>query len=106
MSLWVWLLVVCAGLATLAERACFSMLPAAWRVPQRVQDWLEDALVAVFAALFAPGLLEHSGTMLPTFSGSRMLAVVVGGYVAWHTRQLWLALLLGVAVFWLDVWVS
>ncbi len=98
-------LTVCAGLLSLAERSAFLVLPASWQLPASVQDWLEDAPVAVFAALAAPGLLASTGTVVPVLDGSRVLAMVVGGYVAWATRSLPLVLLLGTLVYVLETWV-
>ena len=106
MSLSLLLLIVFAGLATLYERACFSVLPASWRLSAGVLNWLEDAPVTIFAALAAPGLLVSAETAVPVLSSSRVLAVVVGGYVAWSTRKLLLALLFGTLVYVLDTWVS
>jgi branched-subunit amino acid transport protein len=106
MALPLLLLIVFAGLATLVSRGVFSVLPASWQPRPSIQDWLEDAPAAVFAALAAPGLLASPGTAVPVLSGSRVLAGVVGGYVAWSTRSLPLVLLFGTLVYVLDAWVS
>jgi branched-subunit amino acid transport protein len=93
-----------AGLATLCARALFSMLPRSWELPPGVQALLEDVPVAVFAALAMPGLLGE-GAFAPSPSSGKVLASAVGAYLAWKTRHVWLALLVGIGVFWLDVWV-
>jgi branched-subunit amino acid transport protein len=103
MSLWV--MMVVAGLATFGTRALFSVLPASWQLPSRAQEVLGYLPVAVFAALAAPGLLRV-GSAVPPLSAGRLLAVVVGGYVAWHTRSLLLAVFVGMVVLWLGVWIS
>jgi branched-subunit amino acid transport protein len=106
MSLPLLLLIVFTGLTTLSERGVFSVLPASWQLPPSMRDWLEDAPVAVFAALAAPGLLASTGAVVPTLSGSRVLAGIVGGYVAWSTRSLPLVLLFGTLVYVLDAWAN
>jgi branched-subunit amino acid transport protein len=106
MSMSLLVLIVCAGLVSLSERGAFLVLPTSWQLPARVQGWLEDAPVAVFAALAAPGMLASVGASMPILSGSRVLACVVGGYVAWSTRSLLLVLLFGTLVYVLDAWVS
>ncbi len=100
----IWLMIVGAGLATFGTRAFFILLPASWQLPPKVQNLLGYVPVAVFAALAAPGL-RTEGTA-PTLASSKILAGVVSAYVAWHTKRLEVALLVGMAVYGLDVWVS
>jgi branched-subunit amino acid transport protein len=102
----IWLLIVGAGLATFGARALFSVLPGSWHLPASVQDLLEYVPAAVFAALAAPGLLEGGGASTPVPSSSKVLASVIGAYVAWHTKNLLLVLVVGMVVYWLDMWVS
>jgi branched-subunit amino acid transport protein len=52
--------------------------------------------IAVFAALVAPNLAGDRGEWL-----ERVIAAVLAGVAAWHTRQLWVAIVVGVVVFWL-----
>jgi len=52
--------------------------------------------IAVFAALFTPSLEGELGE-----GEIRFLAAVVAALAAWRTRQLWVAIVVGMAVFWL-----
>lgn len=106
MPLSLWLMIGLAALATFGIRVLFGVLPKAWQLPPSTQGMLENMPVAVFAALAAPGLPASTGGAVPTLSASHVLAVVVAGYVAWHTKHLALALIAGIVVFGLDVWVS
>ena len=101
----IWLMIGLAALSTLGTRVLFGLLPQAWQLPPRMQAWLEYLPGAVFSALAMPGLVRE-GTATPALSSSKILASVVGAYVAWHTRHLVLALVAGMLVLWLDVWVS
>jgi branched-subunit amino acid transport protein len=52
--------------------------------------------VAVFAALVVPQLPGSRGEWLP-----RLIAAALGGFAVWRARQLWVAVLVGMAAFWL-----
>jgi branched chain amino acid efflux pump len=52
--------------------------------------------IAVFAALVTPSLAGGTGE-----GEIRLVAAAAAALAAWRTRQLWLALLLGMTVFWL-----
>jgi branched-subunit amino acid transport protein len=106
----IWLMIGLATLATYSERSLFGMLPASWRLPLRVQEALDFLPVSAFAALALPGVLGDV-TSIPSLSVSKLLAAFVAAYVAWLSRGLGtkglpLVLLVGMGVYWLDVWVS
>ncbi len=52
--------------------------------------------IAVFAALVAPSLQGNRAEW-----GIRVAAAAMAALAAWGTRQLWVALAVGMAVFWL-----
>jgi branched chain amino acid efflux pump len=52
--------------------------------------------IAVFAALVTPYVESSSGE-----SEIRIVAAVAAGAAAWRTRQLWIAIAVGMLVFWL-----
>ncbi len=51
--------------------------------------------IALFAALVTPSLAGTRGEGL-----ERVIAAAVCGLLAWRTRQLWIGLFAGMAVFW------
>jgi branched chain amino acid efflux pump len=67
-----------------------TRLPAYWL------RFLHFVPIAVFAALVTPSLEGSRGE-----GGIRVLAALVAVGVAWRTRQLGLAIALGMAAFWL-----
>jgi branched-subunit amino acid transport protein len=52
--------------------------------------------IAVFAALVVPEIPGSRGEGL-----ERVIAAVLGGLAAWRVKQLWVAVLVGMAAFWL-----
>ena len=52
--------------------------------------------IAVFAALVTPSLQGGHGE-----GEIRLLAAIVAAVAAWQTRQLWVAIAVGMVVFWL-----
>jgi branched-subunit amino acid transport protein len=106
----IWVMIGLAALASNGERSLFGLLPASWQLPQRVRDALDFLPVSAFAALAFPGLLPTAAP-LPSLSASKLLAAFVAAYVAWLSRGwgikgLPFVLLVGMGVYWLDVWVS
>ncbi len=73
-----------AGLALRAEPGPF------W------QRFLHFVPIAVFAALVTPPLAGGSGE-----GEIRLVAAVLAALAAWRTKQLWIALAVGMATFWL-----
>lgn len=73
-----------AGLALRAD------LPDFW------VRFLHFVPVAVFAALVTPSLEGHRGEW-----AIRVAAAALAAAAAWRTRQLWVAIAVGMAVFWL-----
>jgi branched-subunit amino acid transport protein len=73
-----------AGLAHQAD------LPAFWL------RFLHFVPIAVFAALVTPSLEGNRNEW-----GIRVAAAAVAALAAWRTRQLWVAIAVGMAVFWL-----
>jgi branched-subunit amino acid transport protein len=73
-----------AGLALRAE------LPDFW------VRFLHFVPIAVFASLVTPSLEGNLGEW-----GIRVAAATVAAAAAWRTRQLWVAIAVGMGVFWL-----
>lgn len=73
-----------AGIALRAE------LPDFW------VRFLHFVPVAVFAALVTPSLEGHRNEW-----AIRIAAAALAAAAAWRTRQLWVAIAVGMAVFWL-----
>lgn len=106
----IWLMIGSAALATYGERSLFGILPASWRLPLWVQEALDFLPVSAFAALALPGFLDNEA-LVSALSASKLLAAIVAAYVAWRcrglgTKGLPFVLLVGMGVYWLDVWVS
>lgn len=86
-----------AGAITFGWR--FSFL-AIRNADERLAPWVRQALrhvpPAVLAALVAPAFVRHSGAV--DLWDARVLAAVVGGLVAWRTRNILATVGLGMAV--------
>jgi len=87
---------VCAGMmaVTLGSRLAGFVLVT--DLPPFWLRFLHFVPVAVFAALVTPALTGSRGE-----GEIRVVAAAAAAIVAWRTRQLALALLAGMAVFWL-----
>ena len=71
--------------------------------PERLPDWFRRGLryvpPAVLAALIAPDLLLHDGTLHLAFTNHRLLAGSIAALVAWRTRNTWLTIVSGLISF-------
>lgn len=93
------LAVVAVGLGTYASRAVFILALANRKIPDPVLVALQFVAPAVLASLIVALLIDSVGNVavgVPEAS-----AFVVGGLVAWKTRNHIYTLFAGMGVFWL-----
>jgi len=97
----IWLLFAIIGLGTFALRFSFIYLFGKVEMP----DWLRRALrfvpASVLAALVFPALTHPAGTMDISPSNIRLLAGLIGGIVAWKTRNVLWTIIVGMAALWI-----
>jgi branched-subunit amino acid transport protein len=90
-----WLLIVCMGLVTIANRAGLMLLSNRFSMPETVQRALRFAPAAALAAIALPDLLVNQGAVDVSFSNVRLLAGVVALIAALATRSTIACLLAG-----------
>lgn len=89
-------LILAAAIASYATRiAGFTLNRKA--IPRRVDRMLTYVPIAAFAALIVPGLSGEDSGVDPV----RIAAAALAAVAALLTRQIWAALLAGMAVYWL-----
>ncbi len=89
-----WLTV--AGMVAVTFGSRYAGLALRTDLPDFWVRFLHFVPIAVFAALVTPYLEGGRNEW-----GIRVAAAVVAGAAAWRTRQLWVAIAVGMAVFWL-----
>lgn len=88
-------LLMILGLALLTYLSRLSgFLLGARQLPPTVGQVLHFVPVAAFAALIVPGLI------VPGEIAPRLIAAVGSGVIAMRVGKLWVALLVGMAVYW------
>jgi len=92
LSFWV----TCAGMVAVTFGSRLAGLTMRMRLPPFWLRFLHFVPIAVFAALVTPSLQGSRGE-----GGIRVAAAVLAAVVAWRTRQLALAIAVGMAAFWL-----
>ncbi|MEI7761512.1 MAG: AzlD domain-containing protein [Thermoleophilia bacterium] len=85
-----------AGMVAVTFGSRYAGLMRRTELPDFWIRFLHFVPVAVFAALVTPSLEGGLGE-----GEIRVLAAVVAGLAAWRTRQLWVAIAVGMLVFWL-----
>jgi branched-subunit amino acid transport protein len=92
MSFWLTL----GGMVVVTFGSRYAGLARRADVPDFWARFLHFVPIAVFASLVTPYLQGDRGE-----GEIRVAAALVAALVAWRTRQLWLAIAVGMAVFWL-----
>ena len=92
MSFWL----TCAGMVVVTFGSRLAGLLVRMRLPPFWLRCLHFVPISVFAALVTPSLEGSRGE-----GGIRVTAAVLAGVAAWRTRQLAIAIAVGMAAFWL-----
>ena len=92
MSFWL----TCAGMVAVTFGSRLAGLLVRMRLPPFWLRFLHFVPISVFAALVTPSLQGSRGE-----GGVRLAAAALAGLAAWRTRQLALAIAVGMAAFWL-----
>jgi branched-subunit amino acid transport protein len=89
-----WLTV--AGMVAVTFGSRYAGLVRRTALPGFWFRFLHFVPIAVFASLVTPYVEGDLGER-----GIRVAAAIVAAFAAWRTRQLWVAIVVGMAVFWL-----
>jgi branched-subunit amino acid transport protein len=89
-----WLTV--AGMVAVTFGSRYAGLARRTDLPDFWVRFLHFVPIAVFAALVTPSLEGDRNEW-----GIRLVAAAAAALAVWHTRQLWAAIAVGMAVFWL-----
>jgi len=90
-----WLLILGLALSSFIPRASFITLFARWPVPAPVQRGLRYVPAAVFSAILVPELVLNAGSLHLGLDNPRLLAGILGGAIAWRTRNTLLTIVTG-----------
>jgi len=94
------ILIVGMGVVTYAIRLSLILLLGRLKVPPRVQRALRCVPPAVLSALIFPELLLPGGTMMFSLGNTRLVAGVMAGLVAWQSKNVLLAIAVGMVALW------
>ena len=86
----------CAGMVAVTFGSRLTGLTMRMQLPAFWLRFLHFVPIAVFAALVTPSLQGSRGE-----GGIRVAAAALAGVVAWRSRQLGLAIAVGMSAFWL-----
>ena len=95
-----WLLFVAIGLGTFLLRFIFIYLFGKIAMPEWLQRALRFVPAAALAALVFPALTHPTGQLDLSLHNFRLLAGLGGALVAWKTRNVFLTIIVGMALLW------
>jgi branched-subunit amino acid transport protein len=93
-------IIVGMGAVTYAIRLSLILLLGRIRVPPLVQRALRFVPPAVLSALILPELLLPGGTLMLSLWNLRLLAGMLAGLVAWRSKNVLLAIAVGMLALW------
>ncbi len=82
-----WFLILGLALSSFLPRAAFITLLARWPVPATLQRALRYVPAAVFSAILVPELVLSAGSLHISLDNPRLFAGILGGLIAWRTRN-------------------
>ena len=94
------LIIVGMGAVTYAIRLSLILLLGRLKVPPLVQRALRFVPPAVLSALIFPELLLPGGTLMLSLGNVRLLSGVLAGLVAWQSKNVLLAIAVGMVALW------
>ena len=94
------LIVAGMGLLTYVIRLSLIVLLARVRVPPVIQRALRFVPPAVLSAIVFPELLLPGGTLNLSMGNPRLLAGMLAALFVWRTRNVFLAIAVGMLAFW------
>jgi branched-subunit amino acid transport protein len=87
------------GLITLATRASFYVLPAAWQLPPRVERALRYAPACALAAIIVPEIVLQQGQIALSLTNDKLMAVLAAGVFFAFRRDMLMMMAVGMAVY-------
>jgi branched-subunit amino acid transport protein len=94
------LLITGMALVTFAVRYPVLALVGKIQMPERIFKALRYVPPSVLAAIILPEMVLREGQLALSPDNARLVAGIVGGLVAWRTKNLLLTIVLGMLTLW------
>lgn len=94
------LLIIAMSIVTFCARYSMIAILGRWKVSPIVTSALAYVPIAAFAAIAAPDLLLHDGSIVVGAANPRFVAGIVAVFVAYVSRSVLLTLGAGMSVLW------
>ena len=100
----IWVVVILAGIATFSMRFVFIALFGVVAVPPLLERALRYVAPAVLAALAVPAIVapDKAFDLINPF----VPAAIIGGLAAWYTKSIGAAIVVGLPVLWIVLWLT
>jgi branched-subunit amino acid transport protein len=98
-ALEIWIVIVGLTFVTIVTRCGFLLLGDRIELPARLQQGLRYAPVCALMALIGPELLLVNGQLALSIANPKLVAGVIAAVIVLVTRNMVLAMALGMAVF-------
>ncbi len=102
----IWLLFLCCGMVTFFSRGSFVLFGEKAKIPETVQRALAYVAPAAFAAIAIPATLGAGRFENLAPPSPEVVAAVLAGVAIYKTRNMPLALVVGMVCLWVLQWVG
>ena len=99
-----WIVIVLAGIATFSMRFVFIALFGVVAVPPLLERALRYVAPAVLAALSIPAVVAPDKAL--DLINPFVPAAIIGGLAAWYTKSIGAAIVVGLPVLWIVLWLT
>lgn len=99
-----WIVIILAGIATFSMRFVFIALFGVVAVPPLLERALRYVAPAVLAALAVPAIAAPGREL--DLINPFVPAAIIGGLAAWYTKSIGAAIVVGLPVLWIVLWLT
>ncbi|MFT5193611.1 MAG: branched-subunit amino acid transport protein [Cellvibrionaceae bacterium] len=100
-STFIWLMIICMGLVTYAERGSFILFLGNRKFPPLLERSLRFVPPAVLSALVVPAFLYREEILDISLGNYKLIAAVVAALFAWWTSNVIVTISVGMVCLWL-----
>lgn len=105
-SSYLWAIIVIVSIGNFVLRALFVEAYGRIKFPPLIERGLNYVPAAVLSAIIAPAVLMPDQQWVAVTNNAQLWAAIVAALVAWYFKSIFRTLIIGIAVYWLLLWLG
>ena len=103
---YLWTIIIVVTVMNFFMRAIFVEAYGRIKFPPLIERGLNYVPAAVLSAIIAPAVLMPDQQWVSLTDNAQLWAAIVAALVAWYFKSIFRTLLIGIAVYWLLLWLG